>query len=142
MTDATMLNDGMMGATALRRLNRVMEHFLLRNLPPAAKAGPRSKPVIAALKPSTPSRQNRACCGPPRSAVRNLAPAFFIATSPWLLSVSDQAQAQLPTQAQTRQQLLHDLDSGQLRDAVLVGQQAVSRWPRDPQFRRYLGGDS
>ena len=34
---------------------------------------------------------------------------------------------------------MHDLDSGQLRDAVLLGQQAVSRWPRDAQFRHYLG---
>ena len=134
-----MINDGIMGATARRGLNRVMEDFLLRSLPAAAKAGPRSKPVIAALKSSTPSRQNRACWGPRRCATRNLAPAFFIATSLWLLSVSDRAQAQLPTQAQTRQQLLHDLDSGQLRDAVLVGQQAVSRWPRDAQFRHYLG---
>src|ERR1700720_3604280 len=139
MTDAAMINDGIMGATARRRLNRVMEDFLLRSLPAAAKAGPRSKPVIASLKPSTPSLQNRACWGPRHCATRNLAPAFFIATSLWLLSVSDQAQAQLPTKAQPRQQLLHDLDSGQLRDAVLVGQQAVSRWPRDAQFRHYLG---
>src|SRR5580700_4767706 len=102
MTDATMINDGMMGATARRRLKRVLEDFLLRSLPAAAKAGPRSKPVIAARKPSTPSRQNRACWGPRRCATRNLAPAFFIATSLWLLSVSDQAQAQIPTQAQTR----------------------------------------
>src|SRR6202521_1881905 len=139
MKEPTMKNDGIMGSTARRRLNRVMENFLLRSLPAAARPGPRSKPVIAALKPSTPSRQNRACWGPRRCATRNLAPAFFIVTSLWLLSVSDQAQAQLPTQAQTRQQLLHDLDSGQLRDAVLVGQQAVSRWPRDAQFRHYLG---
>src|SRR6202790_3029057 len=139
MTDAAMINDGIMGATARRGLNRVMEDFLLRSLPAAAKAGPRSKPVIAALKPSTPSRQNRACWGPKHCATRNLAPAFFIATSLWLLSVSDQAQAQLPTKAQPRQQLLQDLDSGQLRDAVLLGQQAVSRWPRDAQFRHYLG---
>src|SRR4029077_16321584 len=124
MTDATMINDGMMSATARRRLNRVMEDFLLRRLPAAAKAGPRSKPIIAALK---------------RCATRNLASVFFIVTSLWLLSVSDQAQQQLPTQAKTRQQLLHDLDSGQLRDAVLIGQQAVSRWPRDAQFRHYLG---
>src|SRR5260370_2324648 len=138
MTDATMINDGMRGANARRRLNRVMENFLLRSLPAAAKAGPRSKPVIAALKPSPPSRQNRACWGPRRCATRNLAPAFFIATSLWLLSVSDQAQAQLPTQAQTRRQLVQDLDSGQLRDAVLLGQQSVSPWPPDAQFRHYL----
>ena len=35
--------------------------------------------------------------------------------------------------------MLQDLDSGQLRDAVLLGQQAVSRWPRDAQLRHYLG---
>src|SRR6202790_2552144 len=128
----------MMGATARRRLERVVEDSLLRSLP-AAKAGPRSKPAIAALKPSTPSRQNRACWGPKHCATRNLAPAFFIATSLYLSCWSAAAHAQLPTQAQTRQQLLHDLDSGQLRDAVLVGQQAVSRWPRDARFRHYLG---
>jgi tetratricopeptide (TPR) repeat protein len=49
------------------------------------------------------------------------------------------AQTQNPTRAQTRQQLLQDLDSGQLRDAVLLGQQAVSRWPGDAQLRHYLG---
>src|SRR6202047_5296463 len=99
MTDVTMINDGMMGATARRRRERVVEDSLLRSLPAAAKAGPRSNSVIAALKPSTPSRQNRACWGPRRCATRSLAPAFFIVTSLWLLSVSDQAQAQLPTQA-------------------------------------------
>src|ERR1700675_1309930 len=139
MTDVTMINNGMMGAIALRRLNRVMENFLLRSLPAAAQSGPQAKPVIAALKPSTPSRQNRACRGPRRCATRNPAPVFVIAASLCLLSLFVQAQAQNQTQAQTRQQLLHDLDSGQLRDAVLVGQQAVSRWPRDAQFRHYLG---
>ena len=141
MTDNTMLNDGMMGATACRRLNRVMENFLLRSLTAAAKAGPQAKPVNAALKPSTPSRQNRPCWGPRRCATQNLNPVFVIviATSLYLSCWSAAAHAQNQTQAQTRQQLLQDLDSGQLRDAVLLGQQAVSRWPRDAQFRHYLG---
>ena len=70
---------------------------------------------------------------------RNLAPVFGLAASLCLLSASVPARAQIQTQAQTRQQLLQDLDSGQLRDAVLLGQQAVSRWPRDAQLRHYLG---
>ncbi|MGA8067001.1 MAG: tetratricopeptide repeat protein, partial [Terriglobales bacterium] len=49
------------------------------------------------------------------------------------------APAQNQTQSQTRHELLHDLDSDHLRQAVLLGQQAVSRWPRDAQFRHYLG---
>jgi len=56
-----------------------------------------------------------------------------------LLCVSAPAQTQNLTRAQTRQQLLQDLESGQLRDAVLLGQQAVSRWPGDAQLRHYLG---
>jgi Flp pilus assembly protein TadD len=56
-----------------------------------------------------------------------------------LLCVSAPAQTQNLTRAQTRQQLLQDLDSGQLQDAVLLGQRAVSRWPLDAQFRHYLG---
>jgi tetratricopeptide (TPR) repeat protein len=43
------------------------------------------------------------------------------------------------TQSQTRDQLLQDIGSGQLKEAIVLGQQAVSRWPRDPQFRHYLG---
>jgi tetratricopeptide (TPR) repeat protein len=43
------------------------------------------------------------------------------------------------TPAQTRQQLLNAIESNQFKDAVLLGQQAVSRWPRDPEFRHYLG---
>jgi tetratricopeptide (TPR) repeat protein len=62
-----------------------------------------------------------------------------IATSLCLLLAVAPAQTQNPTQAQTRQQLLQKLESGQFRDAVLLGQQAVSRWPRDAQFRHYLG---
>src|SRR5271165_4271130 len=49
------------------------------------------------------------------------------------------AQTQNHTAAQMRQQLLQELDSGRLRDAVLLGQQAVSRWPTDAQLRHYLG---
>ncbi len=141
MTDNKMLNDGMMGTTARQRLNGVMEDFLLRSLTAAAKAGPQPKPVNAALKPSTPSRQNRAYWGPRRCATQNLNPVFVIviATSLYLSYWSAAAHAQNQTQAQTRQQLLQNLDSGQLRDAVLLGQQAVSRWPRDAQFRHYLG---
>jgi hypothetical protein len=101
------------------------------------KAGPQAKLVITAVKPSTPSRQDAAAWGPRRCATQNLAPIFnlasifVIATSLCLLWLGAQAQTQNQTQAQTRQQLLQDLDSGQLRDAVLLGQQAVSRWPRD-----------
>ncbi|MGC1788719.1 MAG: tetratricopeptide repeat protein, partial [Terriglobales bacterium] len=49
------------------------------------------------------------------------------------------AQTQDQTPAQLRQQLLQEIDEGQLREAVLLGQQAVSRWPHDAQFRHYLG---
>src|SRR5882762_1224703 len=114
----------MMGTTARRGLNRVMEDFLLRSLPAAAQAGSQATPVISVLK---------------RCATRNLAPVFVIATSLSPLSVSVSAQTQNQTQAQTRQQLLQDLESGQLRDAVLLGQQAVSRWPHNAQLRHYLG---
>src|SRR5258708_3358535 len=140
MKSVTMINDAMTGTTVRRQLNSTLiEYFLCHCLTAAAKAGPQAKPVIAALKPSPPPRQDRACRGPRRCATRNPAPVFVIAASLCLLSLFVQAQAQSQTQAQTRQQLLHDLDSGQLRDAVLLGQQAVSRWPRDAQFRHYLG---
>jgi tetratricopeptide (TPR) repeat protein len=56
-----------------------------------------------------------------------------------LLCLAAPAQTQNLTQAQTRQQLLQALDSGQLRDAVMLGEQAVSRWPDDAQFRHHLG---
>ena len=56
-----------------------------------------------------------------------------------LLIVTFCLSASSQTPSETREQLLKDLDSGQLRDAVLVGQQAVSRWPRDSEFRHYLG---
>src|SRR5579862_6280163 len=47
------------------------------------------------------------------------------------------AHAQTPVQI--RQQLLNAIESQQFKEAVLLGQQAVSRWPRDPEFRHYLG---
>src|SRR5467141_1213108 len=125
MTDATMINCAIISTVAPQRLSRLRKKCFPRNrLTAAAKAGAESKPVIAALK---------------RCATRNLAPVFGLAASLWLLSASVPARAQIQTQAQTRQQLLQDLDSGQLRDAVLLGQQAVSRWPRDAQLRHYLG---
>jgi tetratricopeptide (TPR) repeat protein len=49
------------------------------------------------------------------------------------------AQAQSQTAGQARQKLLQQLDAGQLREAVLLGQQSVSRWPRDAELRHYLG---
>ena len=122
-----MLNDGMTGTAARVRLNTVIEYFLRRSSTAAARAGHQAKPVIAALK---------------RCATQNRGPVFAVAasaaaTSLCLLFFSAPAAAQ--NQAQTRQQLLQDLDSGQSRDAVLLGQQAVSRWPLDAQFRHYLG---
>ncbi|HYU46218.1 MAG TPA: tetratricopeptide repeat protein, partial [Terriglobales bacterium] len=53
----------------------------------------------------------------------------------WLACLPAHAQ----TQTESRQQLLRYMESGQLKEAVLLGQQAVSRWPRDPLFRHYLG---
>jgi Flp pilus assembly protein TadD len=114
MTDETMLQDAM---------STPIEYFLRHCLTAAAKSGHQAKPVIAALK---------------RCATQSLGLVFaVVATSPCLLFFSAPALAQ--NQAQTRQQLLQDLDSGQLRDALLLGQQAVSRWPHDAQFRHYLG---
>src|ERR1019366_1900551 len=54
-----------------------------------------------------------------------LAPVLFIAILLGRSCLAAQAQTQNQTQAQTRQQLLQELESGQLRDAVLLGQQAV-----------------
>jgi tetratricopeptide (TPR) repeat protein len=89
----------------------------------ACKDNPQAEAVIAALK---------------RYATQNLVVfTIVIAASLWLSCMP--AQSQTPTQAQTGKQLLEELDSGQLRDAVLLGQQAVSRWPRHAQFRHYLG---
>ncbi len=132
----------MTGTAGRLQLNSTLVEYSLRNRSTAAaKAAHQSKRVIAALKPSTPSRQNRACWGPRRCATPNLTPVFVIviAISLCLLSVAARAQTQDRTRVQTREQLLQDLNSDQLRDAVLLGQQAVSRWPRDAQFRHYLG---
>jgi tetratricopeptide (TPR) repeat protein len=75
-----------------------------------------------------------------RCATRNPVLLFFLIAIAYLCCLlGTPALAQNQTQAQTRRQLLQDLESGQLRDAVLLGQQAVSRWPRDAQFRHYLG---
>src|ERR1700692_167424 len=86
--------------------------------------------------------------------VRKLARIFIVNISVFNVSnvkisaislclTSTLALAQLPnqtqTQAQTRQKLLQDLDSGQIQDAILLGQEAVSHWPRDAQLRHYLG---
>jgi len=67
----------------------------------------------------------------------SLAPILIITAT--LLCLAAPAQTRNQTQAQMRQQLLQELDSGQLRDAVLLGQRAVSRWPGDAQLRHYLG---
>jgi len=123
MTDDTMTNSAMTSRAVRRPLDILMEHFLRGSSTAAAKAGPQTKPVIAALK---------------RCATQNPIPVFVVVIA-LLLSLGAAAQTQDQTPAQVRQQLLQELDSGQLRDAVLLGQQAVSRWPRDAQFRHYLG---
>src|SRR5271156_2067815 len=79
------------------------------------------------------------CAMAETASTHSLGPVFFVAASLFLVCLSAPAQSQSQTQAQTHQQLLDELDSGQLRDAVLLGQQAVSRWPQDAQFRHYLG---
>jgi len=71
--------------------------------------------------------------------VLTLAPLIIRAILLCLPGPAALAQTQDLTPAQTRQQLLQDLDSGQLRDAILLGEQAASRWPRDAQLRHYLG---
>jgi Flp pilus assembly protein TadD len=43
------------------------------------------------------------------------------------------------TESQTRQTLLQEIEAGQLQEAILLGQQSVSRWPGDAQLRHYLG---
>jgi tetratricopeptide (TPR) repeat protein len=48
-------------------------------------------------------------------------------------------RAQNQTETQMRQRLMQDLESGEFHDAVLLGEQAVARWPRDAQFGHYLG---
>src|SRR6266852_3550974 len=119
MTDATMINCAITSTVAPQRLNRLRKKCFLRSsLTAAAKASTENKPVIAALKRSTPSRQNRARWGPRRCATQNLNSVlvFVMATSLYLLGWSAPARAQNQTPAQARQQLLQDLDSGQLRD--------------------------
>src|SRR5208337_255903 len=123
MTDDTMTNSAMTSRAVRRPLDILMEHFLRGSSTAAAKAGPQTKPVIAALK---------------RCATQNPIPVFVVVIA-LLLSLGAAAQTQDQTPAQLRQQLLQEIDEGQLRDAVLLGQQAVSRWPRDAQFRHYLG---
>src|ERR1017187_7383524 len=61
--------------------------------------------------------------------------AIFIVVSIVVFGLTASAQ----TPAEIREQLLQDIDSGRLQDAITVGQQAVSRSPRDPEFRHYLG---
>lgn len=56
-----------------------------------------------------------------------------------LLCLLVPARAQNRTEPEIRQRLLQELESGEFRDAVLLGEQAVVRWPRDAQFRHYLG---
>src|SRR5260370_38842632 len=74
------------------------------------------------------------------TCVRNLAHLFILTFSVFeigaslLCLTSTLALAQVPeesqTQAQTRQKLLQDLDSGKIQDAIVLGQEAVSHWPR------------
>ncbi|MBZ5645534.1 MAG: hypothetical protein LAO19_22500, partial [Acidobacteriia bacterium] len=97
MTDTTMTNGETRGTGMSQELGSMMACRLRSSLPAAAKAGPQSKLITVALK---------------RCAIQNL--VFVIVTSLCLLcmGVSDQAQ----TQAQTRQQLLQQLEAGQLHD--------------------------
>ncbi|MFZ0797513.1 MAG: tetratricopeptide repeat protein [Terriglobales bacterium] len=64
---------------------------------------------------------------------------FSVALFVCLLCLAAPAQAPNQTETQIRQQLLQELESGEFRDAVLLGQQAVARWPSDAQIRHYLG---
>jgi putative flippase GtrA len=57
---------------------KAQEYFLGGSLTAAAKADREDKPVTAALKPSTPAGQNRACWGPRRCATQNQARARVI----------------------------------------------------------------
>jgi tetratricopeptide (TPR) repeat protein len=126
MKHGTMLNDAMARWEHVRPNGTLVEDCLLHRLTAAAEAGSGKKTLITAMS---------------RCATPNLSPILVVAVSLCLLSVAAPAPAQSPSQtrAQTRQQLLQQIDSGQLHDAVILGQQAVSRWPRDAQFRHYLG---
>jgi tetratricopeptide (TPR) repeat protein len=121
MTDDTMINGAMTG-TAPRRLKPPL---ILR----CSRRGWKPRPFKAKSKPEMSHGR------PGLAPVPITIPAVLFC----LLCLAATAQTQNLTRAQTRQQLLQDLESSQLRDAVLLGQQAVSRWPLDAQFRHYLG---
>jgi tetratricopeptide (TPR) repeat protein len=153
MKDAAMTNCTKTGTIALYSLRK--KYLAQRHLTSAAKAGSESRPLIAAVNRC--ATHNRIITAVDRCATENLPPAFqnlppafqnpvhrFMAAASivavaFLLSIPAPAQTQNLTQAQTRQQLLQALDSGQLRDAILLGERAVSRWPQDAQFRHHLG---
>src|ERR1700692_314666 len=58
---------------------------------------------------------------------------------PALAQSGNRTEIQTQSQSQTRQHLLQDLNAGQIQEAILLGQRAVSRWPRDAELRHYLG---
>jgi tetratricopeptide (TPR) repeat protein len=133
MKDAAMTNRTKTRTIALCSLRQ--KYLAHRHLTAAAKAGSENRPLIAAL--------NRCATQNLPPAFQNPVHAFRVATSmvaiSFLLSIPAPAQTLNLTLAQTRQQLLQALDSGQLRDAILLGERAVSRWPQDAQFRHDLG---
>jgi tetratricopeptide (TPR) repeat protein len=43
------------------------------------------------------------------------------------------------TQAETRQQLLQQVEAGRLPDAISLGDKAVRQWPDDAEIRHWLG---
>src|SRR5258708_3305288 len=157
MADVAMIDYAMTRrATRLRLRSTPIEYFPCHALTAAGKAGPQAKLLIAALKrvrenwAVPPGLQSFVSAFPALKRWAKLgrpfgAGLFVVAVANLLCvlcasaSAQTQDQAQDQTQAQTRRQLLQELDSGQFRDAVLLGQQAVSRWPRDAQFRHYLG---
>jgi tetratricopeptide (TPR) repeat protein len=147
MTDDPMFNDAMTGTAARPRLNRTLTEYSLRHRLTGAAYEPAEKVVEGAK--STPQALKRGHIFSDLVARLKSRPSYpwrspsfsfviVIGTS-LLLCLAAPAQTQNQSQAQTRQQLLQELDSGHLRDAVLLGQQAVSRWPRDAQLRHYLG---
>src|SRR5258708_35184832 len=153
MADVAMIDYAMTRrATRLRLYSTLIEYFPCHALTVAGKTGPQAKLLIAALKcvrenwavppglqsfvSAFPALKRWAKLGRPSGAGLFV---VAVATLLCVLCASASAQTQDQTQPQTRRQLLQELDSGQFRDAVLLGQQAVSRWPRDAQFRHYLG---
>src|SRR5271170_5376738 len=107
MTDDTMLNDGTAGTRTVQQgIDVPGKDFLFGESVDADKTELASRSLIPELSRSTRLRP---------------AGAFVIAAL--ILVLNGSVLAQIQTQAQTRQQLLQDLDSGQLRDAVLIGQQ-------------------